>query len=642
MDQDMKSSSTWTPETCLRVKPVASVRVSADGTRAAFTVSEPVMTDEKSDYVAQIWLGSTAGADAYQATFGEKSSENPRWSPDDRYLAFTSKRGEKAQLYVMRMSGGEPEALTEGKSDVVDFKWAPDGQSIAVAMADAPTEEEEKRKKSKDDWSYKNEDEKFNRIYLISLEKDEEGKRPPRLLTPADRQVGWFDWSPTGTQIVYDHTSGPSADLWPSSQISIVDIASAQSTPLVEGTFAANRPFYSPDGRSVAFVRTDDPPRWYFRAAICVVSISGGDVRALPATFDENAATVGWTGNGESVLFAEPYRTTTRLYAVNVASGEIETLYSGGANVDFNLNTARDWVGLVHHTPECAAEAYATPLGNLDPRPISDVNAEMNAIPIAKTETIRWTGAKGVEIEGLLTFPAGYHAGMRVPLLLVIHGGPAGVFVENLPGMASVYPVAAFAQRGFAVLRCNPRGSSGYGADFRASNYKDWGGADYEDLMRGVDYVIDKGIADKDRLGVMGWSYGGYMTSWVITQTDRFKAASVGAAVTNLVSFNGTADIPSFLPDYFGGEFWHDAATYLDHSPVFQTKNVKTPALIQHGDADVRVPITQGHEYYNALKRQGVEVRMIVFPRQPHGITEPRMLLKAMQTNLDWFVGKLL
>ena len=201
----------------------------------------------------------------------------------------------------------------------------------------------------------------------------------------------------------------------------------------------------------------------------------------------------------------------------------------------------------------------------------------------------------------------------------------------------SIYPVATFAAQGYAVLRCNPRGSSGYGKDFRYANLNDWGGGDYEDLMAGVDHVIDKGVADPARMGVMGWSYGGFMTSWIITQTDRFKAASVGAAVTNLMSFTGTADIPGFMPDYFGGQFWDDLEPYRKHSPMFHVKGVTTPSLIQHGDADLRVPISQGYELYNALKAQGVPVRMLVLPRQPHGPAEPKMLRKTLQTNLDWF-----
>jgi dipeptidyl aminopeptidase/acylaminoacyl peptidase len=200
-----------------------------------------------------------------------------------------------------------------------------------------------------------------------------------------------------------------------------------------------------------------------------------------------------------------------------------------------------------------------------------------------------------------------------------------------------LYPVATFAARGYAVLRGNPRGSSGYGKEFRFANQKDWGGGDYQDLMRGVDRVIEMGVADPERLGVMGWSYGGYMTSWILTQTKRFKAASVGAGVTNLMSFTGTADIPGFLPDYFGAQPWDNPDTYRDHSAMFNVKGVTTPTLIQHPEADVRVPISQGYELYNALRAQGVETRMLVLPRQPHGLSEPKMQLKVMETNLEWF-----
>jgi dipeptidyl aminopeptidase/acylaminoacyl peptidase len=600
------------------------------------------MTDEKSEFVGQIWLGETGNAAAsYQATFGEKSSENPRWSPDGAWVAFTSKRDEKSRLYVMRATGGEPEPLTEGKADVGDYRWSPDGKQIAFAMADTPSEDEEKRKKNKDDWYWKEEDSKFNRLYVVSLEKDNDGKREPRLLTSFNRQVGGFDWSPDGATIVFDHTEGPSADLWPSSDISIVDVATAATTPLVEGVEASNRPLYSPDGGTVAFVRSDSPARWSFRSDLCLIPSEGGTVRVLPTTFDEQPGLVGWDADGSRLYYQETHRTTTRLYAVSVATGNVETVYSDGSNVEFNLNAGRTWLGWAHQTTELAIEAFASPLDVVSPRAVSQANATSAGMTIPKTETFRWTGAEGKEIEGLLTFPIGYTAGKRVPLLLVIHGGPAGVFTETYPGAASTYPIAAFAERGFAILRCNPRGSSGYGYHFRDANHRDWGGRDYQDLMLGIDRVIEKGIADKDRLGVMGWSYGGYMTSWVITQTSRFKAASVGAAVTNLASFNGTADIPGFIPDYFDAEFWDDPDVYLKHSPVFQAKGVTTPALIQHGDADIRVPISQGYEYFNALRRQGVETRMLVFPRQPHGINEPRMLLKAMQTNLEWFASRL-
>jgi dipeptidyl aminopeptidase/acylaminoacyl peptidase len=222
-------------------------------------------------------------------------------------------------------------------------------------------------------------------------------------------------------------------------------------------------------------------------------------------------------------------------------------------------------------------------------------------------------------------------------LLVVIHGGPTGVFTQSsLAGSRSVYPLATFSSR-YAILRVNPRGSSGYGQKFRFANLKDWGGGDYMDIMAGVDRVIEMAVADPERLGVMGWSYGGYMTSWTITQTKRFKAASVGAGVTNLMSFIGTADIPSFIPDYFEGQPWEKLELYRSHSAMFNVKGVTTPTLIQHGEADERVPISQGYEFYNALKVQKVPVRMIVLPRMPHGPNEPKMVLKAKQTNLEWF-----
>jgi dipeptidyl aminopeptidase/acylaminoacyl peptidase len=211
-----------------------------------------------------------------------------------------------------------------------------------------------------------------------------------------------------------------------------------------------------------------------------------------------------------------------------------------------------------------------------------------------------------------------------------------GVFSESYPGRPGLYPLAAFASKGYAVLRCNIRGSGGYGKQFRFANYNDWGGKDYDDLMAGVDHVIGMGVADPDRLAVMGWSYGGYMTSWVIGHTRRFKAAAIGAPVTNLWSFTGTSDIPGFLPDFFAGEPWDSFEAYRKHSPMSYVKGITTPALILHGEGDIRVPISQGYEFYNALKRQGIPAKMVVYPREPHGPQEPKFMLDIMRRHLDW------
>ena len=222
--------------------------------------------------------------------------------------------------------------------------------------------------------------------------------------------------------------------------------------------------------------------------------------------------------------------------------------------------------------------------------------------------------------------------------MLSVHGGPAGTFTRTFTVGYTYYPLQALQAKGFFVLRPNPHGSSGYGWKFRFANISDWGGGDYKDLMAGVDYLIDKGMADAERLGVMGWSYGGYMTSWIITQTDRFKAAAVGAGVINLFSFTGTTDILSFIPSYFEGEVWERNNIYRERSAVHNIANAVTPTLILHGENDARVPLSQGYELYHALKRKGVDVKMVVYPRTPHGPREPKLLLDVMNHHLEFFV----
>jgi dipeptidyl aminopeptidase/acylaminoacyl peptidase len=239
-------------------------------------------------------------------------------------------------------------------------------------------------------------------------------------------------------------------------------------------------------------------------------------------------------------------------------------------------------------------------------------------------------------MEGLLTYPIGYQKGKVYPLLLVIHGGPLGFFDETFLGTPNPYPLAAFAQEGFLIFRPNPRGSSGYGKQFRSANYQDWGGGDFMDIMTGVEALIEKGIADPEKLGVMGWSYGGYMTAWAITQENRFKAASMGAGFCNLISINGTTDVHSFLTDYLGN-YEENRSLYEGRSPINYLLNVDTPCLIQHGTADNRVPVSQAYEFYHGLKRLGKEATLVLYPGMEHRLSDPKMQLDAMQRNLRWF-----
>ncbi|MBA4124525.1 MAG: S9 family peptidase [Acidobacteria bacterium] len=634
------AQNAWTPEMQVKMKAVGAPQVSPDGKRVAYTISEAVMTADKSEFVTQIYLANTDGTSAFQITYGEKSSTNPKWSPDGNWLAFTSNRKDnKNNLYLLRLNGGEAEPLTDVKTGVSNFDWSPDGHSIAYTITDKKTEDEEKNDKSKNDFRWVDENQKMSRLYVVSVMKDTNGNREPRQLTTENYNVGGdFDWSPDGRSIVFSHSRSPVANDWTTSDVSIVEVSSGKVTPFVKTAAAENSPRFSPDGKSIAVTVSDIPARWATNNLIHIFPASGGAPKVLATSFDGQPSVAGWSPDGKRIYFTEAKGTGTRIYTVDVAANKIINVNETDEVLTaVSLNRTGMMLGFIKQNPETPPEAYVSKVDKFAPVQISRANSDVPKMPIGKTEVIRWKSKDGKEIEGLLTYPVRYHAGQKVPFILNIHGGPTGVFQQTFIGGRGVYPIATFAARGYAILRPNPRGSSGYGKDFRYANEKDWGGADYQDLMSGVDKVIEMGVADPNRLGVMGWSYGGFMTSWIVTQTGRFKAASAGAPVTNLMSFNGTADIPSFVPDYFGGQAWENIEIYQKHSPMFNVKGVTTPTLIQHGDADVRVPISQGYEFYNALKAQGVPVRMIVLPRQPHGPNEPKMQIAAMQANLDWF-----
>ncbi len=638
----------WTPELMLSMRRVANVRPSPDAQQVAYSVSEAVMTDDRSEWVSQVWVSSADGKNSKQLTFGSKSSSNPIWSRDGEWLAFVSDRTGKSNLFRLRVSGGEAEQLTEVKTGVVAFAWNPDGKQIAFVAADAPTDAEDKAAKAKNDFRWVDRDPKMDRLHVVSVEKDANGNRQPRVLTPGAMTIspaarpggGMFDWSPDSKSIVFSHRRSPSADDWPNADVSIVDVASGTISPLVNSGAAEFAPLFSPDGKSVALVASSNPPNWAGDYRLQVVSVADRKMRLMPETHDHQPTLIGWTPDSANIYFAETWGTANRVSAMHIESGKITDLYSGDELFRaIELNATSTAFGLVRETPQQAPEAAISATSSFRAVRVSAANSHLPQTGLGKVEVLKWKSTDGHEIEGLLTYPADYRQGERYPLLLQIHGGPMGVWMKTYMGTPGNYPNAAFSSRGYFVLQPNPRGSTGYGKTFRHANYRDWGGGDFRDIMSGVDFVIERGLADAERLGVMGWSYGGYMTSWTITQTRRFKAASVGAAVTNLVSFTGTADIPGFLPDYFGGQPWDEssAALYRERSPVFRAKGVTTPTLVQHGEADVRVPVTQGYEFYNALKQQKVPVEMLVLPRQPHGPHEPRMMLKIMQTNLELF-----
>jgi dipeptidyl aminopeptidase/acylaminoacyl peptidase len=630
-----QAPAAWTPEISMQVRPVADVVPSPDGRLVAYTQSRAVVQTEKSEVDAQIFLAHADGSHCVQLTRGEKSASSPSFSPDGRFVYFSTERSGKPNLWRIPTDGGESEMLTEWKGEIGPYHVSPDGKWIAFAGAEPPTDEEN-RKKEKRDYRVVDENPKNHSLWIIPAEPDNHGKRPARQAAKITDHAQDFDWSPDSRYIAFVHTPTPNADDWTRSDISEVMVESGVVRPVATSSAAETSPRYSPDGRYLAFVRTSAPVRWAGDARIVLIPREGGPTRELPATYDERPSLAGWAADSSRLLFSEPKGTTGVLYTMPV-DGPAQVLYQpDGAMQVGHLNAGGTAIGFVRESWKDAPEAYVLQLrGGVAVR-VSSANPDLPKLPMGETKRVTWKSTGGLEIEGLLTYPVGYESGKKYPLVLVIHGGPTGVFQDTFLGSYGLYPYASFAARGYAVLRANPRGSGGYGHKFRFANMNDWGGHDYEDLMAGVDHAIAMGVADPNRLAVMGWSYGGYMTSWVVTHTHRFKAASVGAGVTNLWSFTGTSDIPGFLPDYFSGEPWESIEAYEKHSPMSFVKGVTTPTLILHGEADVRVPTSQGYEFYNALKRQNVIAKMVVYPRTPHGPKEPKFLLDIMQRNLDW------
>jgi dipeptidyl aminopeptidase/acylaminoacyl peptidase len=633
----------------------ADLALAPGGRAVAFTLWRSVTEGATSEDRGTIWVAATDGSWERPLTAPSLSADTPQWSPDGASIAYLASSGGVREIWLVAAAGGEPRRLTASPASVQDFRWLPDGHAfVYVAVKSSAAESGDAERKSAEarvvDATFDN-----ARLWRVGVPPPGAAPLAGVALTPPDRDVvtdialsfgdmlRGFDVSPDGRQIVFTHMPTPRVVDWKRTDLSIVDLATGAIRTLVASNRAEGAPHFSPDGRQVVFSASDDPPNNSFAARLWVVAAAGGAPRALTPTADERATPVGWSADGSEVYFVETRGTLTRLSALPV-DGERSRDFESGDRVlsSIVLDPARTQFAFVAERPDEAPQVWTTGVARFDARQVTHFEPPLPAASLGRTELLRWTAPDGLEIEGLLTYPVDYRPGVRYPLLLVIHGGPTWYFLQDYLATPDVYPLATFAARGFAVLRPNPRGSSGRGRAFRFANREDWGGGDFQDLMAGVEHVIALGVADSDRLGVMGWSYGGYMTDWIISQTGRFKAASSGAGIANLTSFAGTSDILDFLPDYFGGSPWQRPEIYLARSPLFHLAGATTPTLIQHGERDRRVPLGQSEELYRALRRLGVEAELVIYSRQPHGLEEPKLIVDAARRNLAWFERHLL
>jgi dipeptidyl aminopeptidase/acylaminoacyl peptidase len=633
----------WSPEQVLKIKNISSAQVSPDGTKVVYTIREAMMTDDRSEYVNHIWISAIDGSNAKQLTTGDKNNSNPKWSPDNKSIAFTSSRDGKNNVYILPIAGGEAEKITETKGGVSEFEWSNDGTKIAVIVADAVTDKEEKNKKAKNDWYMWEAELKQNRLQVYWInQKDASQKYMQKLLTNDNISVYAFDWNKDGTSIVYSYGKSTKANDNSYSDIALINIETGVIKNIANTAAGESSPQFSPDGSLISYYSTENPNDWPGAKHVKVYALADGKTLRLKATPNEDGSILGWTADGKNIVWSESNKTLTSIYTLSVDGKNMTELSKGEKNYigAAKINASHTFISFTLQNTSQFPELYVSKLSEYAPLKITSINAGISSMPLGRTEVIKWKGADGLEIEGLLTYPLNYTAGKKVPLILNIHGGPAGNFGQTcIATNQGTYPLAAFSEDGYAILRPNPRGSSGYGSEFRMANRQDWGGKDYIDLMNGVDQVIKMGVTEESMLGVMGWSYGGYMSSWIVGHTNRFKAASIGAPVVDLVFQNLTDDIEGFLPSYFKSDPWNNWSMYSEHSPLRFVQNVQTPVMLQHGEADQRVPLGNSVMFYNALKRRNIPVKLLVLPRQPHGPSEPRMVLKTMQTNIEWFAS---
>ncbi|MCX5825396.1 MAG: S9 family peptidase [Deltaproteobacteria bacterium] len=638
--------SAWTLDDTLNMASMSEVDVSPDGKKAVYSVSRSIMTNTQSELLSQIYLSDTSGANTVQLTQGESSCYSPQWSPDGKQVAFLSAMSGKNEIWVIPAAGGEAVQLTHVATAVYLFRWSRDGSFISYMAPDPLTPEEIQAALEKDDAIVIGENDKMVRLWTVSTRKDSSGEYAMRRITNGDYSVLSWDWSPDGKTVTFVRQQSLTPEYEYPATISRLELESGALTDLVPPVDRTGYNFltYSPDGKWIAFATIN---AFYFSMDVSIMPSEGGQPRILAKEQDEGSllhplGLLGWSSDSKYLYLSSARGTTAAITALPVDGSAYRDILTRGYIAGGRMNSSRTMLGLIMEDFTTPQEVYAAALaGNDDLKPVkaSNLNARLPLKKVWNSEVVRWPSRDGLMIEGILTYPASGEPGQRYPLVVEIHGGPSASFFQYYAGGRSWYisPAGAFAARGFALLRPNIRGSAGYGADFTRANYRDWGGKDYQDMLDGVDYLVNRGVADPDRLAIMGQSYGGYMTAWTVTQTDKFKAAAMISGISNLISDAGTLDILHYERDYFGSYFWEDYALYLSRSPIMHVEKVTTPTLILHGQLDPRVPLGQGQEFYNALKLRNVPTKMVVYPRSGHFPGEPKLIRDMWEREIDWF-----
>jgi len=621
------------PEDVVSLNRASDAQMSPDARRVAFVVSS---WDRENDRLnSDIWLVDEV-RQAVRLTSHPKRDDSPRWSPDARRIAFLSERGADAdagaQIFLLNPTGGEPVQLTWHKAPIQSFEWSPDGRLIAFIA-----EEGREKPKTKPPVVV-DEDYRFAQLWIVDV-----ASREIKPLTKGSRHITAFNWSSDGSRIVFTARATPKLMDNETTEVFVTPATlqnapydSAQSKRITNGGGAENQPRFSPDGRWISYLAHADGDANVGPERIHIVAATGGEPRALPANFDGYISSYRWVLDSQRLVFLAALGVNAYLYTMKIGdTAPMLMTRNEGVTTGFSMTVDGNNIAYVHESPRMPAEVALLNARNMIPILLTRLNPQIEALTLGQVEAVKWFSNDETEIEGLLVYPVGYQTGRRYPLLTYIHGGPEWAYTKGFNSSWGAFP-QVYAGAGYAVFMPNFRGSSNYGAKFAQSNAKLVGKVDYEDIMSGVDHLIKLGVADESRLAVAGWSYGGYMSAWIIGHTNRFKCAAYGAGLSNAVSYWGTADIVGQRERLHGGVPWEARKMFDEQSPLNYLTNVKTPALIFHGEKDERVPLGQSLETYRTLKRLGVPTQLVIYPDQGHGLITPSYQLDKMRREFEW------
>jgi len=675
-----QAKHTPTLEEGLSLRSIGSPKISPDGRFVAYQVQQADW--KENEFVRQLWLVNVETGKSIQLTRGKKSAGGADWSPDGRWLAFVTERESSAieptppaekkeekkegkedkkeeepgkpagtQIWLISPEGGEAWQLTKSESDVSEFRWSKDSKFIAFS-ANAPESKASKDRKEKySDYEVFEKDYRQNQLWSVDVTEAEKNYLPAtakRLLTDLSLNVTGFAWSPDSTRIAFSATASPLLAFFGNQDIYLLELTKNNSVQKIVALAGPDSdPIFSPDGKQLAFQTALAQQYFYYaNGHIGVVDLATvlskpattpADVRDATAKFDEDPYLIDWGPDG--IYFAAEQKTNAHLFRANPQTGGIQRITSPDILLVEGSSFTTDFKTVAFTSEDAThmGELYVSRVSLFAPKKLTDMTAQVKDWTLGTVEVISWKSQDGAVIEGILHKPPDYDPSRKYPLLVKIHGGPTGTSEPTLSPATYAYPVQQFLAKGALLLEPNYRGSAGYGAAFRALNVRNLGVGDMWDVMSGVDYLIAKGMVDPSRMGAMGWSEGGYISSFLTTHTDRFKAISEGAGISDWMTYYVNTDITPFTRQYLHATPWDDPEIYAKTSPITTIKQAKTPTLIQQGANDKRVPVPDSYELYRGLQDQGVESRMVLYTGFGHGVNKPKSMRALLQSNLDWF-----